>query len=68
MLLDGDNATQEVVAACQNKRRSHKPWILRPLGRAHRNADAVREDLQHYGVEPLGMTDGVLVVNETGFL
>ena len=32
------------------------------------DADLVRDDLRNYVVEHLGETDGVLVVNETGFL
>ena len=32
------------------------------------DADLVRDDLRTYVVEHLGDTDGVLVVDETGFL
>lgn len=38
------------------------------LGRALWDADAVRDDLLRYVVEHLGHPDGVLVVDETGFL
>lgn len=38
------------------------------LGRAAWDADAVRDDLQQYAVQHLGDRDGVLVVDETGFL
>jgi SRSO17 transposase len=38
------------------------------LARADWDADAVRDDLLAYVVEHLGHTDGVLVVDETGFL
>lgn len=38
------------------------------LGRAVRDADAVRAGLQHYVTEHLGHRDGVLVVDETGLL
>jgi SRSO17 transposase len=38
------------------------------LGRATWDADAVRADLQAYVVEHLGDPDGVLIVDETGFL
>jgi SRSO17 transposase len=38
------------------------------LGRADWEADAVRDDLQAYVVDHLGEPDGVLVVDETGFL
>jgi SRSO17 transposase len=38
------------------------------LGRATWNADSVRDDLRGYVLAHLGDTDGVLVVDETGFL
>jgi SRSO17 transposase len=38
------------------------------LGRAVWDADAVRDELQQYVIEHLGEADGVLVVDETGFL
>src|ERR671922_1243478 len=38
------------------------------LGRMRWDADAVRDDLRAYVVEHLGDPDGVLVVDETGFL
>jgi SRSO17 transposase len=38
------------------------------LGRASWNADEVRDDLCAYVVEHLGDPDGVLIVDETGFL
>jgi SRSO17 transposase len=38
------------------------------LGRATWNADEVRDDLRAYVVEHLGDPDGVLIVDETGFL
>lgn len=38
------------------------------LGRAVWNADEVRDDLRHYVVRHLGDEDGVLVIDETGFL
>src|SRR5829696_10535930 len=38
------------------------------LARADWDADAVRDDLLHYVREHLGDADGVLVVDETGFL
>jgi SRSO17 transposase len=40
----------------------------RLLGRARWNADDVRDDLQHYVVEHLGDPQGVLIIDETGFL
>ena len=42
--------------------------IQRLLGRARWDADAVRDDLRSYVVEHLGEPDGVLIVDETGFL
>jgi SRSO17 transposase len=38
------------------------------LARADWDADAVRDDLLGYGAESLGDPDGVLIVDETGFL
>jgi len=38
------------------------------LARAEWSADAVRDDLRGYVIEHLGQTDGVLIVDETGFL
>jgi SRSO17 transposase len=40
----------------------------RLLGRARWDADSVRDDLTAYVVEHLGEADGVLIVDETGFL
>jgi len=42
--------------------------LQRLLGRARWDADAVRDDLRDYVVEHLGEPDGVLIVDETGFL
>jgi hypothetical protein len=38
------------------------------LGRADWDADAVRDDLRAYALEHLADPDGVLIVDETGFL
>ena len=38
------------------------------IARAEWSADAVREDLQSYIIENLGQPDGVLIIDETGFL
>lgn len=38
------------------------------IGRARWDADAVRDDLVRYVAEHLGEADGVLIVDETGFL
>jgi SRSO17 transposase len=42
--------------------------VQRLLNAAHWDADAVRDELRGYVVEHLGAPDGVLVVDETGFL
>jgi SRSO17 transposase len=42
--------------------------VQRLLNAAHCDADAVRDDLRGYVVEHLGTLDGVLVIDETGFL
>jgi SRSO17 transposase len=42
--------------------------VQRLLNAAHWDADAVRDDLRSYVVEHLATPDGVLVVDETGFL
>ena len=40
----------------------------RLLGRARWDADAVRDDLWRYVAEHLGDPDGVMIIDETGFL
>jgi SRSO17 transposase len=47
---------------------AHPRTIQRVLDRSRWDADAVRDDLRAYIVEHLGDPDGVLVVDETGFL
>src|SRR5579862_5869814 len=42
--------------------------VQRLLNRAHWDTDAVRDDLRAYVVEHLGTPEGVLVIDETGFL
>jgi SRSO17 transposase len=42
--------------------------VQRLLNAAHWDADAVRDDLRGYVVEHLGTPEGVLVIDETGFL
>lgn len=42
--------------------------IQRLLGRARWDADAVRDDLRNYVAEHIGQPDGVLIIDETGFL
>src|SRR5215208_1799788 len=46
----------------------HPRAIQRVLDRSRWDADAVRDDLRTYVVEHLGDPDGVLAVDETGFL
>ena len=38
------------------------------IARARWNADDVRDDLQQYVMQHLGSPDGVLIIDETGFL
>lgn len=46
-----------------------KPYRIQSLlGRGRWDADALRDVLYDYGVEAIGDPDGVLVVDETGFL
>ena len=46
-----------------------RPYSMQHLlDRAHWEADTVRNDLTDYIVETLGHSDGVLVVDETGFI
>ncbi len=45
------------------------PWRqLALLGRGHWDADALRDVVRDYVIEHLGAVDGVLVIDETGFL
>jgi SRSO17 transposase len=46
----------------------HPRTIQRVLDRSAWDADAVRDDLQAYVADELGAPEGVLVVDETGFL
>jgi len=46
-----------------------RPYRMQSLlGRSHWNADALRDEVRSYVAEALGDADGVLVVDETGFL
>ncbi len=38
------------------------------LGRSQWDADKLRDEVRDYVVESLGDSDGVLIVDETGFL
>jgi SRSO17 transposase len=42
--------------------------LQRLLNGARWNADELRDDLQHYVAERLGEPDGILVLDDTGFL
>src|SRR5713101_9973958 len=45
------------------------PWRIQAvLGRGHWDGDATRDLVRNYVMEKLGADDGVLVVDETGFL
>ncbi|MFP4005068.1 MAG: IS701 family transposase [Alphaproteobacteria bacterium] len=46
-----------------------RPYRIQSLlGRSHWDADALRDEVRAYAVEALGDPDGVLVVDETGFV
>lgn len=46
-----------------------RPYRMQSLlGRSRWNEDALRDEVRGYGIEALGAADGVLVVDETGFL
>ena len=46
-----------------------RPWRIQGLlGRSRWDADALRDEVQSYALEALGDLDGVLIVDETGFL
>ena len=46
-----------------------RPYRMQSLlGRSHWDADALRDTVRAYAIESLGDADGVLVVDETGFL
>jgi SRSO17 transposase len=48
---------------------AERPYRMQSLlGRSRWNADALRNEVRDYVVEALGDADGVLVVDETGFL
>ncbi len=45
------------------------PWRMQALlGKSRWDADALRDEVRAYAVEALGSPDGVLVVDETGFV
>lgn len=45
------------------------PWQQQaPLGRGQWNADALRDVVRDHVIEYLGTEDGVLLIDETGFL
>ena len=45
------------------------PWRMQALlGKSRWDADALRDEVRAYAVEALGCPDGVLVVDETGFV
>lgn len=46
-----------------------RPYRMQSLlGRSHWNEEALRDDVRAYVIEALGDPDGVLVVDETGFV
>jgi len=48
---------------------AERPYRMQALlGRSHWDADRVRDEVRDYVVESLGDADGVLIVDETGFV
>jgi len=46
-----------------------RPWRMQGLlGRSRWDADALKDEVRRYALEALGDTEGVLVVDETGFV
>ena len=46
-----------------------RPWRMQALlGRSRWDAEALRDEVRAYALEALGCPDGVLVVDETGFV
>src|SRR5246127_1701955 len=69
--LDGvlsgiERKTGWLMAGQANAERPYRMQSL--LGRSHWSADALRDQVRSYVIETLGDRDGVLVVDETGFL
>jgi SRSO17 transposase len=62
--IDRKNSWQLAEAAGADTPRGFQ----RLLGRACWNTDDVRDDLQNYIIEHLGDSNGVLIIDETGFL
>jgi hypothetical protein len=60
--------TQERLANRRSGRGIHPDGMQRLLGTARWDAGEVRDDLRSYVVEHLGEPEGVLIVDETGFL
>jgi SRSO17 transposase len=66
-LLSGiERKTGWLMAEQANAERPYRMQSL--LGRSHWSADALRDQVRSYVIETLGDRDGVLVVDETGFL
>ncbi len=57
-----------IIWATKHRRISSLLFYEYRLARSQWNADEVRDDLQRYVVEHLGDAEGVLVLDETGFL
>ena len=66
-LLSGiDRKTGWLMSEQSGAARPYRMQSL--LGRSHWDADALRDEVRDYVVESLGDADGVLIVDETGFL
>ena len=66
-LLSGiDRKTGWLMSEQSGAARPYRMQSL--LGRSHWDADSLRVEVRDYVVESLGDADGVLIVDETGFL
>src|SRR5580704_17750429 len=66
-LLSGvERKTGWLMAEQSGARRPYRMQSL--LGRSHWDADRLRDEVRDYAVEALGDADGVLIVDETGFV
>jgi SRSO17 transposase len=69
--LDGllSNATRKTGWQMAEQAGLKRPYRMQSLlGRSRWNEDALRDDVRSYVIEALGDPDGVLVIDETGFV
>ena len=67
-LFEGTAFTDRAQERVATGRAATSDGVQRLLSSYVWDADLVRDDLRNYVVEHLGQEDGVLVVDETGFL